>query len=89
MSRAVVKYVFATLLVLLSTQSVVPSARVVSAVAIVCCAKAEQQASQETRCVRLYRRVLKSAPAYQSWTGTESNSPVLFQRPPPAPSLFA
>ena len=44
MARAVAQYVFAALLALLSTQAAVPSVRVVSAIEIVCCAEAEQQA---------------------------------------------
>ena len=88
-ARAVLQYVFAALLASFSTLAVIPSARVVSETAIVWCAEAEQQAPQEVRPMRARWPLRPRAPAYVSLTKPEPDAAVLFQRPPPAPSLFS
>jgi hypothetical protein len=87
--RALLQYVFAALLALFSTLVGVPSARVVSETAIVWCAEAEQQMPRELRTIRARWQVRPPSPAYVSLTKPEPDAAVLFQRPPPAPSLFS
>jgi hypothetical protein len=89
MARAVVKYAFAALLALLSTQAGVPSFNVVLSFEIVCTAEAEQQAPREVRRVRPARPAPQATSEYASRTRPEPETPVLFQRPPPTRSLFA
>ncbi len=89
MTRAAVQYVFAAVLALLTTQVVVPPARVVSVVEIVCSVRTKQHAPRKTRDIQVRERVLNSAPVYQSWRGTEPHTPALFQRPPPPIFLFS
>jgi hypothetical protein len=89
MARAVGKYAFAALLALLSTQAVVPSVRVVPATEIVGRSKAEQQIPREARRIRADIQVRQLAPAYVSRTRPEPDAAFLFQRPPPATSLFS
>jgi hypothetical protein len=81
------EHVFAALLALLSAQAAVPSVRVVAA--IVCCTEAEQQTPREARRARAEVQVREPAPAYVSLAKPEPDTAVLFQRPPPALSLFA
>ena len=82
------KYAFAALLALLSTQAGVPSVRVVSAIEIVCCWEAEQQTPREARRIRADIQARQPALAYVSRTRHTPDIAVLFQRPPPTPSLF-
>ena len=89
MARAAVKYVFAALLALLSTQAGVPSVRVVTAIAIVCSTEAEQQAPREARRARAGIAVRQPAATYLSLTRPEPDAAILFQRPPPTPFLFS
>jgi hypothetical protein len=89
MARAVAKYVFAALLALLSTQAVVPSVRVVTASEIAWCTEAEQQTPGEVRRFRADLQVRQPAPIYLSRTRPEPAAAILFQRPPPLPSLFS
>jgi len=89
MARAVAKYVFAAMLALLSTQAAAPSVRVVAGVEIAWCTEAEQQAPREVRIIRAYTRAAQPALAYVSPAGPKPATAVLFQRPPPALSLFS
>jgi len=89
MARAVVKHVFAALLALLSAQAAVPSVRFAAAIENVCCTEAEQQTPREARLTRADVQVPKPAPAYVSLAKPEPDTAVLFQRPPPTPSLFS
>ena len=89
MAQAAANYVLAALLALLSTQAVAPSIRVAAAVEIVWRADAQQQRTVEVRRIWPSIQKLSSAPAYVSRITAELLSAVLFQRPPPAPSLHA
>jgi hypothetical protein len=89
MARAVVKHVFAALLALLSTQAAVPSVRLAAAIEIVCCAEAEQQTPRKVWRPRSDVQAREPAPAYVSLAQPEPDIAVLFQRPPPTPSLFS
>lgn len=89
MARAAAKYIFAALLALLATQAGVPSVRVVTAIEIVWRAEAEQQTPREARRIRADRPVRRPAATYQSRTRPEPDAAILFQRPPPTPSLFS
>jgi len=89
MARAVVKHVFAAMLALLSAQAAVPSVRIAATIEIVCCTEAEQQTPWEQRRACANVQVNEPAPAYVSLAQPEPDTAVLFQRPPPAPSLFA
>ena len=88
MARAALKYVFAALLTLLSAQAVVPCPRVIAAIEIVWGTEAEQQPAQETTSAPPVIQARRSALPYASRTRPEPDSAVLFQRPPPAGSLF-
>jgi len=83
------EHVFAALLTLLSAQAAVPSVRFVAAIEIVCCTEAEQRAPGEAGSTRSDVQVCEPAPAYVSPATPEPDTAVLFQRPPPAPSLFS
>ena len=87
MARAVAKYAFAALLALLSTQAVVQSVRIVTAIEIVCSTEAEQQTPREARRIRADIQAGQPAPTYVSRTRPEPDAAVLFQRPPPTSSL--
>ena len=89
MARAVTKYAFAALLALLSTQAVVQSVRIVTAIEIVCSTEAEQQTPREARRIRADIQAGQPAPTYVSRTRPEPDAAVLFQRPPPTLSLFS
>ncbi len=87
------KYAFAALITLLSTQAVVPSVRVVAAIEMVCSINledvTEKQTSRDARRIRADVEVLQSARPYLSRTKPEPDTAVLFQRPPPRSSLFS
>ena len=89
MARAAVKYAFAALLALLSTQGVLPSARVVAAAQILWIAEAREQVPETVRPAPPQIEV-RQAPllSYRSRIKPEPDAPVLFQRPPPSASLF-
>jgi hypothetical protein len=89
MARAVAKYVFAALLALLATQAAVPSVRVAAAIEIVCRSEAEQQTPRKGPSIRANIQVREPALTYLARTRPEPDATVLFQRPPPAPSLFS
>ncbi|MGA2135484.1 MAG: hypothetical protein ABSH50_24610 [Bryobacteraceae bacterium] len=89
MAQAALKYVFAALLALLSAQAVAPSLRVVTTIEIVWRAEADQQAPQAARTIRKPAAALPAAPSYTSRVRPEPDAAVLFQRPPPATSLFS
>lgn len=89
MARAVAKYAFAALLALLSTQAVVPSVRVVTAIEIDCSTEAEQQTPREARRIRSDIQAGQPAPTYVSRAKPEPDAAVLFQRPPPTSSLLS
>jgi hypothetical protein len=89
MARAVTKYVFAALLAVLSTQAVVPSVRVAPAIEIVCSTRAKQRIPQNTRNLAIARHTRPPVPAYISCARPEPSAPILIQRPPPPPSVFA
>jgi hypothetical protein len=87
MARAVMKYAFAALLALLSTQAVALSVRVATAIEVVYSNEAEQQAPREARRVLVNAPIRQATPAYVSRTRPEPYTPALFQRPPPLSSL--
>ncbi len=93
MAREVMKYAFAALLALLSTQAVVPSVRVAAAIEMVYSVQLEhgdhKQTPRETRRTRAEVRIRRNAPAYVSRTRPEPYTSALFQRPPPPSSLFS
>jgi hypothetical protein len=89
MARAALQYGFAALLALLSLQATVPSAQVVAAIEIACRSEAQQPLPSEARRVRASVPVRRSALTYASRTRPEPAAAVLFQRPPPVPSLFS
>jgi hypothetical protein len=90
MARAVAQYAFAALLALLSTQALVPSLRAAPGIEIVCSSEAEQRVPREVRRIRAACvQVRPPAPPYVSRTRPEPDAVVLFQRPPPTPSLFS
>ena len=88
MARAVLKYAFAALLALLTTQAVVPVARAAAAIEFVYTTEAEQQDLQGTRPGQ-QDPAPHIEPAYISRTRPEPDAADLFQRPPPAGSLFS
>jgi hypothetical protein len=83
------KYAFAALLALLSTQAVVPSLRVAAAIEVVCCKEIEQQTPREAQRIGTEAQVPQNAPAYASRTKPEPDTAALFQRPPPLSFLFS
>ena len=87
------KYAFAALLALLSTQAVAPSVRGVAAIEMVCSIhledRTEKQTPRNARRIRANVQVLRSARPYVSRTRPEPDTAALFQRPPPRSSLFA
>jgi hypothetical protein len=89
MARAAVKYVFAALLALLSTQAGAPSVRVVAGIEIVWCAEAELPAPRDARRFLPEMQVRQPASAYVSRTKAQPDAAFLFQRPPPTASLFS
>ncbi len=89
MAQAVVKYVFAALLALVSTQPFVSSARLQAVAEIAWSAAAERQATQDSTGVHRQRHPLPAAPKYVSRLRPEPDSTAHFQRPPPNSSLFA
>jgi hypothetical protein len=89
MARAVAQYVFVALLALFSAQTAVPSAHLVSPPKIVWCAETEQQATEQVRPIHVAPRVRQLIFTYVSRIGPQPDAAVLFQRPPPATSLFA
>lgn len=88
MARAVLKYTFAAVLALLSVQAGVPFTHVVAGIEIVCCTEAEQQSPREAPSVRPQTPNQQPVLPYASRTPPEPDGAVLFQRPPPSPSLF-
>jgi hypothetical protein len=89
MARAAARYAFAALLALLSTQVVAPSVRVLPIIEFVCRTEARQQIAQKARCIRKDTQVRQPATAYVSRSRPEPDAVILFQRPPPASSLFS
>jgi len=93
MTRAVAQFVFTALLALFSAQAAMPSTHVVSAAGIVWCAETQQEKqSEDIRPLPVPGRTqlgLPSDSSYRSRTLAEPDSAVLFQRPPPATSLFS
>ncbi len=83
MARAVMKYAFAALLALLSTQAVMPSARAVAAIEMACGSETEKQTPREARRIRADAPGRQDAPVYVSRTRPEPDTAALFQRPPP------
>jgi len=83
------KYAFAALLALLSTQAVAPPVRVAPAIESVWHRQTEQQVLREGRRTRTDLPVQLAAPAYVSRTRPEPDTAALFQRPPPLLSLFS
>jgi len=91
MARAVAQYVFAALLGLLSAQTAVPSKHLVSLVSkteIVWCAETEQQTVELVRPIHGDGRVRQPIVTYVSRITPQPDAAILFQRPPPATSLF-
>ncbi len=88
MARAAAQYVFAALLALLSAQAAVPSRHVESTAKIVWCAETEQQAIEQVRRVRTTQTAPPAVVEYTSHITVPPDAAVLFQRPPPASSLF-
>lgn len=88
MARAALKCVFAALLALSAAQAVVPSARVAAAIEAVCGTEADRQPRIERRLDREIRIHLVVS-LYESRPTSEPDTAVLFQRPPPATSLFS
>jgi hypothetical protein len=88
MARAVAQYVFAALLALLTAQTAVPSRHLVSSAEIVWCAETEQQAAEQIRPIHFDGRAPLPIVTYVSRIIPQPDAPVLFQRPPPATSLF-
>lgn len=86
MARAVAQYVFAALLALLA-QTAVPSRHVTSPAQIVWCAQAEQRTAEQVRPARFVCRE-QSIVEYTSCITAPPDTAALFQRPPPATSLF-
>jgi len=90
MARAVAQFVFTALLALFSAQAAVPSAHVVSAAGIIWCAETQRETqSEEIRRAAVPVSTLPQLLSYCSRTLAEPDSAVLFQRPPPATSLFS
>jgi len=90
MARAVAQFVFTALLALFSAQAAMPSAHVVSAAGIIWCAETQQEKqSEDIRRAGAPGRTQQPLPSYRSRTLAEPDSAVLFQRPPPATSLFS
>ena len=87
MTRAAAKLVFAALLALFSAHSAVPSSRVVAAAEVVWCCRAEQRTVEEARSAPAVARREPTQPACRSPYVAEPDAAVLFQRPPPNPSL--
>jgi hypothetical protein len=87
------KYAFAALLALLSTQAVVPPVRGVAAFEMVCSIhledRTEKQTPRDARRIRANVQVLQNARPYVSRTKPQLDIAVLFQRPPPRSSLFS
>jgi hypothetical protein len=87
------KYAFAALLALLSTQAVVITVRAGAVFEIVWSKQTrrtdERQTPREVRQDRADVKVPRSAPAYVSRTRPEPSTSVLFQRPPPLSSFFS
>jgi hypothetical protein len=88
MARAVAQYVFAALLALLSAQAAVPSRHLESPARIVWCAETEQQATEQVRRGRTGQAASPAVAEYTSHISAPPDAAVLFQRPPPAISLF-
>ena len=89
MARAVLKFAFAALLALFSPLAIVPSARDVASIEIVYRTEAEQQTPREAQSIPPGVPARQPAPTYVSRTKPEPDTAVLFQRPPPASSLFS
>jgi hypothetical protein len=87
------KYAFAALLALLSTQAVAPSVRMAAGIEMVCSIhledRTEKQAPRDALRIPADVQVLQSARPYVSRTRPEPDTAVLFQRPPPRFFLFA
>jgi hypothetical protein len=88
MARAVAQYVFAALLAMLSAHAAVPSRHLESPAKIVWCAETEQQAAEQLPPVHANRHTHRAVVEYRSPFTAPPNAAVLFQRPPPASSLF-
>ena len=86
MARAILKYTFAALLALLSTQAVTPQTRVCAAIELVCSQQAEEHAPRKARASWVAPLVRQITRGYISRTRPEPAAAALFQRPPP--SLF-
>ena len=89
MARAIMKYAFAALLALLSTQAVARSLRIAAAIEVVRCKETEQQTPRETQRIWAEVQVRQNAAAYVSRTKPEPDTAALFQRPPPFSFLFS
>jgi hypothetical protein len=87
------KYAFAALLALLSTQAVAPTVRVAAAIEMACGAnlehRTEKQSPCEARRVGADAQVLQSTPAYVSRAIPAPDTAALFQRPPPLSLVFS
>jgi len=88
-ARAVAQYVFAALLALLSAHAAVPSRHLESPEQIVWCAETEQHAAEPASAIRVERREQPAIVEYTSRITAPPDAAALFQRPPPANSLFA
>ena len=77
------------MLAMLSARATVPSAPVVAAIEIVCRSEAQPPLPSEARRNEAEVPVRQSALTFASRTRPEPAAAVLFQRPPPLPSLFS
>ena len=87
MAQAVVKYTFAVLLALLSSQAVMPPARNTAPVEFVCLPAAAQQISQQLPRLPLAVQAQQPSLTYSSTTRPAPDLVALLQRPPPSFSL--
>jgi len=88
MARAAAQYVFTALLALLSAQTALSSRHLVSPAEVVWCAETEQQAAEQVGPSHVERRARQPIAAYVSRISPQPDAAALFQRPPPATSLF-
>ena len=86
MARAFLKYAFVALLALFTTQAVVPMPRVAAAILFVCDAEVEQRVPADSQA--RHKETPLAAPGYRSCPRPDPDAAVLYQRPPPAGSLF-
>jgi hypothetical protein len=83
-ARAILKYTFAALLALLSTQAVTPHTRVCASIEVVCSKQAEEHAPRRAQSSGMAAPIRQNACCYVSRTRPEPAAAVLFQRPPPS-----